>query len=108
MTPFSARGPPEVTAVLHSLTPSGMSGGMLSFPPTLFYLRKTTPWRIGDALRFSAVRSVYYDPYTIRGSHNVSSGTYVMIPSTISSRIRNGRMPRITSPTGASEMVDST
>ncbi len=49
-----------------------------------------------------------YDPYTIRGSHNVSSGTYVMIPSTISSRIRNGRMPRITSPTGASEMVDST
>jgi hypothetical protein len=31
-----------------------------------------------------------------------------MIISTISSRIRNGRMPRMTSPIGAVEMVAST
>src|SRR4051812_43840679 len=31
-----------------------------------------------------------------------------MMPSTISSRIRNGSMPRIASPTGAAEMVART
>jgi len=30
-----------------------------------------------------------------------------MMPSTIGSRIRNGRMPRITSPIGAGEIVES-
>jgi hypothetical protein len=92
--------PPRMTQNQRRINPTART------PPGCFAPSHESPHR--SAICPVMPIAFSYDPYTARGSHKVSSGTYVMIPSTISSRIRNGRMPRITSPTGAVEIVAST